>query len=49
MELEAGQGARDHPDLVDLVFQIKLKQLQHEILKSRVLGNAAAIYWTIEF
>ena len=42
-ELEAGQAARDRPDLVNHVFQLKLKQLQHDILKANVLGRAAAM------
>ena len=48
-ELKPGQGARDRPDLVNRVFQLKLHQLQRELVRKGVLGKVAAMVWTIEF
>ena len=47
--LPPGQTTHDRPDTVNRVFNMKLSQLQVELVKKGVLGKAAALVWTIEF
>ena len=47
-ELLPGQTARDRPDIVGRVFQIKSASLIEELEKG-VLGGCKAIVWTLEF
>lgn len=47
--LPDGQEAKDRPDIVNRVFQLKAKELIKDIVKGQVLGHAAAWFSVIEF
>ena len=43
-----GQTAADRPDIVNRVFQLKLKQLFTDLFTTGVLGDTKAYCWTLE-
>ncbi|VDP21599.1 unnamed protein product [Heligmosomoides polygyrus] len=47
--LAGGQSASNRPDLVTLVFNLKLKALCHELLPKNVLGEVVAYIYVAEF
>uniref|UniRef100_UPI00358F89E5 uncharacterized protein n=1 Tax=Myxine glutinosa TaxID=7769 RepID=UPI00358F89E5 len=43
------QSSNHRPDIVSRVFQLKLKELLHDLLERHVLGHITAYVYTIEF
>ena len=43
------QSPNDRPDIVSHVFNLKLKELLHDLLQRHVLGHMTAYVYTIEF
>ena len=48
-ELFPGQTAQDRPDIVSKVFNLKLKQLLHDLKEGKVFGKTVAFIYVIEF
>jgi hypothetical protein len=48
-QLRPGQTAWNRPDLVARVFQLKLKQVIHEILKEQLFGEVRGFIYVIEY
>lgn len=48
-ELFPGQTVQDRPDLVARVFELKKKELLHELKQKAIFGKASARFWTIEY
>ena len=48
-ELLPGQSPPDRPDLITRVFNIKLKELLHDLLKRQIFGKTVAHIYVIEF
>ncbi|XP_072047113.1 uncharacterized protein [Amphiura filiformis] len=46
--LQQGQSATDRQDIVNRVFNLKLKQFFKDLFSSDVLGNIKAYCWTLE-
>ena len=43
------QSANDRPDIVSRVFNLKLKELLHDLLQRNAFGQIIAYVYTIEF
>jgi hypothetical protein len=48
-ELYPGQTARDRPDLVARIFNLKVQELLNELMNKHILGHVAVVCYTIEF
>ena len=46
--LQPGQVATDRPDIVNRIFNLKLKQFLKDLFTNDVLGNIKAYCWTLE-
>ncbi|CAL4998052.1 unnamed protein product [Urochloa decumbens] len=49
LDLIPGQKPEDRPDIVDRVFELKLKELMNDIKIEKWFGQTIAIVYTIEF
>jgi len=49
LSLEPGQEPRERPDIVVRVFNLKLKELKHEIVDKEIFGKVVAFFQAVEF
>ena len=47
--LNPGEESTDRPDIVERVFEMKLRELLHDLKNNHVLGKVKALMWVREY